>query len=135
MPRAKPPDFVSVPELARDLGMPTNRLYFYLARVKARTHQLGTARNSVRFVARAEVVDLVAAIEAYRSRRLAGPGLTTAEAAARLAIAQSTVRVLVAKGALKARHQGIRLSFTETEVARYARERGRTIKGKIRIPA
>ena len=120
--RGKAPEFVSVPELARDLGMPTNLLYHYLARVKAKTHQLGTAKNSVRFISRADVVDLVASIEAYRKRKPAG--LTTADVAAQLDIAPSTVRVLASRGVLKARHSGTRLTFTEAEVARYARRRG-----------
>lgn len=118
----KLPEFVSVPELARDLGMPTNQLYFYLGRVKAKTQQLGTARNSVRFVRRDQVVDIAAAIAAYRRR--VPPGLTTADVAARLNIAPSTVRVLVSTGALKARHAGTRLIFTEAEIERYNKRRG-----------
>lgn len=117
----KQPEFVSVPELARDLGMPTNRLYFYLNKVKARTEQLGASKNSVRFIRRADVVDLVATIEAYRRRQ--PPGLTAADVAARLGIAPSTVRVLVSTGRIKARHAGTRLIFTESEVERYARGR------------
>lgn len=117
----KQPEFVSVPELAHDLGMPTNRLYFYLGKVKARTEQLGAAKNSVRFIRRADVVDLVASIDAYRRRK--PPGLTAADVAARLGIAPSTVRVLVSTGRIKARHAGTRLSFTEAEIEKYARGR------------
>ena len=42
---------------------------------------------------------------------------------ARLGIASSTVRVLVKKGKLRARHSGTRLVFTEAEVARYGKGR------------
>lgn len=119
--RRKVPQLVSVPELARDLGMRTNQLYWYLDRVKAKTEQLGTARNSVRFVRRDQVLDLMRAIEAYRERR--PPGLTSHDVARQLGIAPSTVRVLVMQGKLKARHSGTRLIFTAAEVLRYGRGR------------
>jgi DNA-binding CsgD family transcriptional regulator len=121
MTSRRAPQFVSVPELARDLGMDKSSLYWYLERVKAKTEQLGDAKNSVRFVRRDQVVDIVAAIQAYRSRK--PQGLTTADVAARLGIAPSTVRVLVVQKRLKARHAGKRLIFDEASVERYARGR------------
>lgn len=121
VPRKRVPQLVSVPELARDLGMRTNQLYWYLDRVKAKTEPMGTARNSVRFIRRDQVLDIMAAIEAYRNRRPSG--LTSHDVADRLGIASSTVRVLVKKGKLRARHSGTRLVFTEAEVARYGKGR------------
>lgn len=119
--RKRVPQLVSVPELARDLGMRTNQLYWFLDRVKAKTEAMGTARNSVRFVRRDQVLDIMRAIDAYRTRKPAG--LTSADVAERLGIASSTVRVLVKQGKLRARHSGTRLVFTEAEVMRYGKGR------------
>lgn len=116
------PEFVSVTELATDLGMPVARLHYYLGRLKVRTEAIAEHANSPRFVRRQDVPDIVTAISAYRTRR-AVPGLSAAQAAAELGLAESTIRVLVSQGRLKAKHVGQRLSFTKEEIARYGRGR------------
>ncbi len=122
----KPIPYVSVPELARDLGMPTNRLYYYLERLKVRTVAMGSAQNSVRFVRRGDVLSIVESIAAYRKRR-PGDGLTTEEAAAELGVLPSTVRTLVSQKRLKARHAGRLIVVDREDLARYARGRRRRI--------
>lgn len=124
IPRVSPkrPQFVSVRELARDLHLSPGTLHYYLERIKVRTLSAGSAGNSTRFIRAADVVDVVAAIEAYRKKRPV-PGMTASEAAKELGVAESTIRVLVAQGRLKARHVGRRLSFTRDEIARYGRGR------------
>lgn len=120
----KRPEFVSVPELAHDLAMPVAKLHYYLGRLKIRTQAIAEHANSPRFVRAGDVADIVNAINAYRTKR-AVPGLSAAQAAAELGLAESTVRVLVSQGRLKARHVGQRLSFTKEEITRYARGRRR----------
>ena len=116
---------VSVPELARDLDMPINKLYYYLGRLKVRTNAMSSAPNSVRFLRRGDVPAIVAALNAYRKRQV--PGLSTAQVAERLGILPSTVRTLVAQKRLVPRRAGRYYSFDPSDVDAYANGRRRRI--------
>ena len=124
MTRRKYPTYVSVRDLARDLGMTPQLTHYYLKCVGVKTMYVGDPLNATRFVPEDQVVDIVNSIRAYRKRRPV-PGLTITEAAAKLKLSVNTLRVLVAQQKLRPRRVRRRLSFNENDLERYRKHRGR----------
>lgn len=120
--RRRLPKFVSVHQLAEEMGMSPQLLHYYLKQIGAKVHYVGDPRNAPRFVAASEVVDIVNSILAYQRRRPV-PGKTTDEAASELGLSVNTVRVLVASEKLRPRRVRRRLSFSDGELARYRKRR------------
>lgn len=118
--------YVSVRQLAEELKMAPQLLHYYLKQIGVKTLYVGDPGNAPRFVPATQVVEIVNAIRAYRQRRPV-PGHTTTEAARELRISVNTVRGLVAKQKLRPRRVRGRLSFSETELLRYERKRGRRV--------
>lgn len=130
VPRRRPNKFasqyVSVRQLADELHMAPQLLHYYLKQIGVKTLYVGDPGNAPRFLPADQVVEIVNAIRAYRQRKPV-PGLTTGEAARELRISVNTVRALVLRKQLRPRRVRGRLSFSETELARYDRKRGHRV--------
>jgi excisionase family DNA binding protein len=124
MTRTKYPKYVSVRQLAEELEMTPQLLHYYLKQVGVKTMYVGDPTNATRFVPEDQVIDIVNSIRAYRQRRPV-PGLTITEAAAHLKLSVNTIRVLVATQRLRPRRVRRRLSFSENDLERYRKNRGR----------
>lgn len=118
-------EFVSLRELAAQLGMKPATLHYYLKCVGVRPLAAAPGVTSARFVRADDVVSIINSIENYKTRRV--PGLSAEEAALELGLQLSTIRSLVSQKRLKAKRIRGRLSFTREEITRYGRGRRRRL--------